>query len=160
MESRQELEATLTDQLLARGLERVSGQLAFVHDGQTVSLKADKTIYRGFFVTVLDRGQTVREFRSSVGSFDWDAVAAIIVDVAECRLEPNVSTGRIAKVDAADHSMPGELLALGSGSSSKLSMEPCQDRSGRVRVRLQDLDLDPVAALRLCAAVTRALATG
>jgi hypothetical protein len=156
MESILELEAELTDELIARGLERANGQLAFTHRGQSVALKADKTIYRGFYVTVRERGYTVREFRSSIGSFDWDAVAESIIDVAERRLATD-SSANIDKDDALDHRMADESLPTGHPPSPTLSLEPSRDQSGRVRVRLQDLHLDPVTALRLCAAVTRAL---
>jgi hypothetical protein len=160
MESRQALETLLTGHLQSRGLSRVHGQLAFMHKGQAVSLIADATIYRGSFITVLERGYKVREFRSGAGAFDWNAIVAVIVDVAENRLMAAQSKDIRADEIGAGRRLPGADLwsMLGSGLSSQFSIEPSQDKPGRVRVKLRDLDLDPIAALQLYAAVSRALA--
>ena len=160
MESRQELETLLTGHLQSRGLRRVHGQLAFMHKGQAVSLIADATIYRGSFITVLDHGYKVREFRSGAGAFDWNAIVAVIVNVAERRLQAVPCKDRAADEIGAGRRPAGADLwtMLGSGLASQLSIEPSQDKPGRVRVKLRDLDLDPIAALQLYAAVSRALA--
>ena len=89
MGSRQELEALLTNQLRLRGLARVEDRLAFVYKDQMVTLKANATIYRGRFIDVLERGHIVREFRCGDGSFDWDAIASTIVNVAERHVQSN-----------------------------------------------------------------------
>jgi hypothetical protein len=47
---------------------------------------------------------------------------------------------------------------IGAGLSNHISMEPSQAAPGRVRVRLHELDLEPMAALRLYAAVSSVLA--
>ena len=158
MESMQEIETLLTGQLLSRGLERVPGQMAFMHKGQAVMLKADTTIYRGYYIAVLERGHKVREFRSGAGAFDWDAIADTIVGVVEGRTPlqgvsasvDDVGTGRRTP-DSAFRKV------IGAGLSSQLSLEPLWDSPGRMRVRLRHLDLDPIEALQLCAAVWRVM---
>jgi hypothetical protein len=146
----------LTGNLLSRGLGRVHGQLAFVHKGEAISLRVDATIYRGSFITIIDRGHKVREFRAGVAGFNWNAIAVAIVDVAERRLkapEPAETTA----ASSSERSAADLWAMLGSGVPSQLSLEPSQDKPGRVRVRLKELDLDPVAALQLYAAVSRVL---
>lgn len=158
MESMQEIETLLTGQLLSRGLERVPGQMAFVHKEQAVALKADTTIYRGFYISVLERGYTVREFRSRTAAFDWDTIAATIVGVAERRAEPRPPNGTGNESGVASKSPDASLWKMiGAGLSSQLSLEPSVDSPGRVRVNMRGLDLDPVAALQLYAAVSRVL---
>lgn len=82
----QKLEALLAWQMQSRGLRRVEGRMAFVHRGQVVELKVGATIYRGYFISVLDRGHKVREFRAGAPGFDWSAVAASIAEVAQARI--------------------------------------------------------------------------
>jgi len=83
MESRHALEKVLTDQMLARRLRRADGPVAFLHNGYVVTLHVGATIYRGHFIAILDDGRKVLEFRAGVRGFDWNAIAAGIVDVAE-----------------------------------------------------------------------------
>jgi hypothetical protein len=155
MESRKEVEGMLTGHMLARGLGRVQGELAFVHKNQNVMLTVDETIYRGHFITVTERGRKMREFRAGVGGFDWGAIAATIMEVAEGRLKPQDAD---AKAAGASKQPLAELWSMiGGGLSGHISMEPSQAAPGRVRVRLQELDLEPLAALRLYAAVSSVL---
>src|SRR5450631_4025973 len=112
MESMQEMETLLTCQLVSRGLERVTGQLAFAHKGQVVALKADETIYRGYFIAVLESGHKVREFRSGAGAFDWDAIAATIVGVAERRLRPENTTRNAIDFGAAGNTANAGLWTM------------------------------------------------
>lgn len=84
--SAKDLEALLTSALLALGLTRVPGQLAFAHQGHAVALEIEDTIYRGCSISVFDRGHKTSEFRPEFGSFNWNAIASVIVRVAERRL--------------------------------------------------------------------------
>jgi hypothetical protein len=84
--SAKDLEALLTSTLLALGLTRVPGPLAFTHQGHAVALEIEDTIYRGCSITVFDRGHKTSEFRPEFGSFNWSAIASAIVKVAERRL--------------------------------------------------------------------------
>lgn len=81
-----DLEDLLTSTLLALGLTRVPGQLAFAHKGHPVALEIEDTIYRGCSISVFDRGHKTSEFRPEFGSFDWNAIASVIVKVAERQL--------------------------------------------------------------------------
>jgi hypothetical protein len=47
----------------------------------------------------------------------------------------------------------------GAGPSSRLSIEPSAVTPGRVRVKLDEIDLDPVSVIQLYAAVSKALPT-
>src|SRR4051812_7317292 len=62
-----ELQNLITRKLRARGLIAVPGKLTFTHKGQAVALVVDQSIYRGHFVTVLDHGRKVCEFRMAGG---------------------------------------------------------------------------------------------
>lgn len=162
MEAREQLITILTSHLLARGLRRVPGRLAFMHQGQTVEIETDQTVYRGYFVCVLDGPRRSREFRSGAAGFDWDAIAAAVVKVATSRLAPHnpgVKTSDLGALGALGAKSGADLwAALCANLSPKLSLEPSPINPGRVRVRVQDLDLDPATALQFSAAVSRALA--
>jgi|SRR5712675_63772 len=85
---------------------------------------------------------------------------AVIVNVAERRLQAVQIKDIGADEIGASRRPPGadRWTMPGSGLASQLSIEPSQDKPGRVRVKLRELDLDPIAALQLYAAVSRALA--
>jgi hypothetical protein len=154
----QEIETVLTRQLGHRGLERVPDELAFMHKGQAVVLKADTTIYRGYYIAVLERGHKVREFRSGAGAFDWDAIAYTIVGVVEGRTPPQGVSASVDDLGTASRKPDSAISKMiGAGLSSQLSLEPSLECPGRVRVTMRGLDLDPVAALQLYAAVSRVL---
>jgi hypothetical protein len=157
MGTRNELEGLLTGHMLARGLGRVQGVLEFVHKDQNVTLTVDETIYRGYFITVIENGQKVREFRAGVGGFNWGAIAATIMEVAERRLKPKDSDAKAGSNDAYKQPVADLWNMIGAGLSSHISMEPSQATPGRVRVKLHELDLEPMAALRLYAAVSSVL---
>jgi len=82
MESRHALEQVLTDQMHARRLCRADGPVAFLHNGYVVTMHVGATIYRGHFIAILDNGRKVLEFRAGLRGFDWNAIAAGIVDAA------------------------------------------------------------------------------
>jgi hypothetical protein len=136
MEKRRELEALLTEQLLSRGLGRVDGQLAFVHRGQAVTLNVDETIYRGYFITVLDRGHKVVEFRAGIDTYDWNAIAALIVDLAERRLERQRKDAKAREFGTVSRPSRSDLWTmLGTGLSSQLSMDPSGDEQSQARFK-------------------------
>jgi hypothetical protein len=155
MRNRDELERVIKEQLLYRGLRPVRGKLAFAHKGAIVELCIDYTLYRGAFIAVQERGRTVREFRAQAGDYDWDALAAAVVDVAEGR----AAVGRAGTrgVDAANQKLAADLRAMLGPSASHLTIEPSHATPGRVRVRLKEVALDALAVVQLFAAVSRAL---
>jgi len=85
MQSKEQLKAQVKEHLLYLGLRPLHGRLAFVHQGQVVELQIDESLYRGPYVVVLEHGRAVREFRAQGGDYDWSAIAATIISVAEGR---------------------------------------------------------------------------
>jgi hypothetical protein len=159
MTTQLELENLITRKLRAHSLTRVAGELAFSHRGQAVTLDIDQSIYRGYFITVLDGARKVREFRAVQGDFDWDTMARSIINVADARLEPEQAGAAALAAAASDRQLAIDLRAMvASGATSHLSIEPSPASPGRLRVRLQELDLDPASVLQLCATLSRALA--
>ena len=150
-----EVQHLITRKLRARGLIALAGKLTFTHKGQAVALVVDQSIYRGHFVSVLDHGRKVCEFRMGGGDFDWDAMAASVIGVAERRL-----SSPPARVKDPERQLASDLRAMfANGTSSHLSIEPSPAMPGRLRVKLQELDLDPASVMQLCATLSRALAT-
>jgi len=150
-----EIQNLITRKLRARGLIAVPGKLAFTHKGQAVALVVDHSIYRGHFVTVLDHGRKVCEFRMVGDDFDWDAMAASVTRVAEGRLSSPPT-----RLKDPERQLAEDLRAmLANGTRSHLSIEPSPAMPGRLRVKLQELDLDPASVMQLCATLSRALTT-
>ena len=161
MQTRQELETMIERKLVARGLKRGDGPLAFVHKGQCVTLAVDHTIYRGAFVTLYDGARKVREFRARAGDFDWNAILAEIEEIAHARSKPKSAAASPRDVKAGNRQLAADLWrAIGAGLSSHVSIEPSPAAPGRVRVKVQDVDLDPSSVLQLYAAVSRGVAGG
>jgi hypothetical protein len=157
MQSRDTLQLTLKEHLLYRGLRPLHGRLAFVHKGEIVELHIDESLYRGPFVTVMERGRAVREFRSRDGNYDWDGIAATVIEVAEGRKDEGRSGARSGSLDV-NRKLANDLKSMiGPESSSRLSIEPSAQTPGRVRVKLHEVELDPLAVLQLFAALSRAL---
>lgn len=156
MQSTETLTQALREHLLHRGLRPLHGKLAFVHKGQVVELHIDETLYRGRFVTVQDGGRTVREFRSHSGEYDWNAIAAAIVDVAEGHTAHGRSGARSPGNDV-NHKLANDLKAMLGPGASPISIEPSRATVGRVCVKLDEVELDPLAVLQLFAALARAL---
>jgi hypothetical protein len=159
MHSTEALKSHLKENLLYRGLRPLRGQLAFAHKGKIVHLEVHESVYRGAFVTVLERGRPVREFRIQNGDYDWNAIAAAVVDVAEGRSVTQGRSGaRAGGIDAANEKLANDLRSMiGPGSCSHLSIEPSSATPGRVRVQLKEVELDPLAVLQLFAALARAV---
>lgn len=159
MQTRQELETMIERKLVARGMKRGDGPLAFVHKGQCVTLAVDHTIYRGAFVTLFDGARKVREFRARAGDFDWHAIVAAIDEVVEARLKPRTAAHPGTDVRAGNRQLAADLWRmLGAGLSSHVSIQPSPATPGRVRVQVQDVDLDPSSVIQLYAAVSRGVA--
>jgi hypothetical protein len=157
MKSRESLTHELKEHLLYRGLRPLHGQLAFAHKGHIVKLAVDESLYRGAFVAVLENGRPVREFRAHAGRYDWDAIAAAVIEVAEGRVPHGRSGNRGAGIDAANQKLANDLRSMLGPGTSRLSIEPSPATPGRVRVKLQEVELDPLAVLQLFAALARAL---
>jgi len=157
MQSRESLAHELKEHLLYRGLRPLHGQLAFAHKGRIVQLSVDESLYRGPFVSVLEQGRPVREFRAHAGQYDWDAIAAAVIDVAEGRVTHGRSGNRGAAMDVANQKLANDLRSMLGPGTSQLSIEPSPATPGRVRVKLQEIELDPLAVLQLFAALARAL---
>ena len=142
MPSKERLKSDLKEHLLYRGLRPLHGQLAFVHKGQVVQLAVDESLYRGRFVAVLDAGWPVREFRAKAGHYDWDAIAQAVIEVAEGRVTHGRSGSRAPVIDAANQKLANDLKSMLGPGSSQLTIEPSPATPGRVRVKLQEIELE------------------
>ena len=151
------LKAALKENLIQRGLRALHGQLAFVHRGRIVQLAVDESLYRGPFVTVLEQGRIVREFRAHDGTYDWNAIANAIVDVAEGRSATHGRSGARTGAEGVNRKLADDLKAMLGPGASPLTIEPSAATPGRVRVKLSEIELDPLAVLQLFAALARAL---
>ena len=160
MRSTEKLTTELKEHLLYRGLRPLHGQLAFAYKGHIVQLAVDQSLYRGPFVSVLEHGRPVREFRAHAGQYDWDGIAAAVIDVAEGRATRGRSGTRGNPVDAANQKLANDLRSMLGPGANPISIEPSGTTPGRVRVRLQEVELDPLAVLQLFAALSRALPSG
>ena len=157
MQARERLTQHLKEHLRLRGLRPLHGQLAFAYKGQVIELAVDESLYRGPFISVLERGRPVREFRAQSGHYDWDAIAAAVIDVAEGRVAHGRSGNRGNPIDAANQKLASDLRSMLGPGSSQLSIEASPATPGRVRVKLQEVELDALAVLQLFAALARAL---
>ena len=152
------LEILATHSLAQRGLARAPDALAFAHKGQLVKVTIEKSVYRGHFLAVHDGTRQPRQFRALAGGYDWNAIAACIREVAERRSEPRAPVPTPAQVKDQNRRLADELSTLtGAGPSSHLSIQPSSSAPGRVRVRLEEIDLDPASVIQLYTAVARAL---
>lgn len=159
METSAQLEAVLTAQLQRRELLRAPGGLAFVHRGEAVKVTIDQSVYTGWFVTVHDRGQAIQRFRARAGAYDWNAIAALIKQVAAARqsLQTAPVAGAHAGVRQQNEQLASDLAKLtASGTNSAMKIAP-SGSPGQVRVQLPEMDLDPVSVLQLFAVVRHAL---
>ena len=134
-----QLEATLVAQLAARGLRRAPGPLAFVHRGNVVRVSIKESLYRGLFVTVHDKPYGMQQFRAHDGVYDWDAIAACIVEFVDRRL-PVQAEAKPAAV-----------------TTGPLTIQSSPASPGQVRVKLSELDLDPLSAMQLYAVLQQAV---
>jgi hypothetical protein len=155
MQTKEQLKTVLKEHLVYRGLRPVRGQLAFMHKGKIVELQVHESLYRGPFVVVLERGRAVREFRAHAGDYDWNGIAEAVIDVAEGRAAQGRSGARSGAIDANER-LANDLKSMIGPSSSHLSIEPSSQTPGRVRVKLHEVELDPLSVLQLFAALARA----
>jgi hypothetical protein len=139
MANPKQLETILEGQLWKRGLARAPGALAFSHGGDVVRVSVGESVYRGPIVTVHDTAARSRQFRAVDGTFDWDAIAECIVDVADRR-----RAERTGQPMAAPHPI-----------STPFSIKPSAS-PGRMRVNLSNMELDPVSAMQLYALLRQA----
>jgi hypothetical protein len=154
----QQLEALATRAMAVRGLPRAAGELGFVCHGQVVKMTIDRSVYRGHFVTLHDGRRGARQFRAIGGAYDWNGIAAAVIEIAESRIKPIVQPLSAAQVQDRNRQLADELSTItGAGENSALSIQPSASAPGRVRVRLDELDLDPVSVMQLYAAVGHAL---
>src|SRR5512134_2110320 len=135
MANPKQLETILEGQMWKRGLARAHGALAFSHRGDVVRVSIGESVYRGLIVTVHDTPVVrSRQFRAVDGTFDWDAIAECVVDVAERRRAERSGQPRPAR----------------SAAAAPFTIQPSAS-PGRMRVNLSDMELDPAAAMQLYA---------
>jgi hypothetical protein len=153
------LEILATRSLAQRGLARAPDALAFIHNGHRVEVTIDKSVYRGYFITVHAAQRPELQFRAVAGGYDWNAIAACIVEIAEGRSNPPIPSQKdSAKLKDENRQLADELSTLtGTGPNSLLSIEPSPSAPGKVRVRLDEIDLDPASVMELNATISRAL---
>src|SRR5690242_6400096 len=122
MQSRETLQLTLKEHLLYRGLRPLHGRCAFMHKGEIVEVSVDQSLYRGPFVTVMERGRAVREFRGRDGNYDWDGIAATVIEVAEGRKSEGRSGARAGGGLDVNQKLANDLKSMiGPETSSHLS---------------------------------------
>jgi hypothetical protein len=155
VERHDELEATIVRNLQSRGLARVPDRLAFVHDDDVVELAIELSVYTGPQVVVYDGRRKVRHFRARAGAYDWNAIAALIVDTVASRRTPR-ATPR-PSVPQQNERLARDLASIvNAGAGGALAIAP-SGAPGRVRVRMPEVDLDPVSVMRLFEVVRDAL---
>ena len=87
-------------------------------------------------------------------------VAAIVVEIAESRLQQRRPATSPEGVRENNRKIADQLATIvGAGPSSRLSIEPSSSVPGRVRVKMQEVELDPASVMQLFAAVSHALPT-
>lgn len=151
-----ELEALAVRSLTQRGLARAAESLAFVHNGQTVKVSIESSVYRGHFVNVHDGARAPRQFRAVAGGHEWNAIAAYIREIADQRTARTVEKATGHSFKEENRRLADELTTItGADADSRLSIRPSPTVPGRVRVRLDEVDLDPVSVIQIYAAVTR-----
>jgi hypothetical protein len=156
METQTELEARATRNLVSRGLTRDPERLAFVYRGHPVTVTIDQSVYRGFYVTVHDGHRPPHQYRAHLGEYDWDEIATHIKQIADSHLPRPVAAP--VTVTEQNQQLADELATItGAGPSSRLSIKPSDRTPGRVRVKLDEVELDPVSVIQLYAAVSRSL---
>ena len=140
MKTLQQLETALVNELGRLGLRRATGALGFIHRGTFVRVTLKESLYRGLFVTVHDNVHGAQQFRTHDGAYDWEAIAAAVVAVVDRQRAPQ-----------------GSRPAASRGPGAPLSIRPSTASPGRMRVALEEMDLDPVSAMQLYALVRNAM---
>ncbi len=153
-----DLEASVVRNLTLRGLLRVPGRLAFTHERETVELSIEQSVYTGFFVVVLEGRSKLRHFRALGGAYDWNAIAALIVETADRRRGATARAVSRASVGQQNERLARDLASIvNAGTASRVAIEPSLHSPGRVRVRLPEVELDPLSVMRLFEVVRDAL---
>jgi hypothetical protein len=148
-----ELEAMIVRNLMLRGLPRVPNRLAFIYAGEAVELTIEQSVYSGYFIVVRHSQQKLRQFRARAGAYDWNEIAAFIVETAERRR----GVVRAASVREQNERLARDLAsAIGAGLGVPASISPSRE-PGRVLVALPEVELDPVSVMRLFELVRNAL---
>jgi hypothetical protein len=158
MRSKDALKSMLKQNLMYRGLRAVQGRLAFSYKGEIVEVEVNESVYRGTYIAVMERGRAAREFRAHNGDYDWNAIAVTVMEVSEARNPRARHAARPPGVDAANRKLANDLRSMiGPESTSHLWIEPSAATPGRVRVRVDEVELEPAAVLQLFAALSRVL---
>jgi len=153
-----EIEALVVRNLTSRGLTRVPHRLAFMHEREVVEVAIEQSVYSGYFVAVLDGHRKPHRFRARAGGYDWNAIAACVVETAQQR--PGAMAARVPTPSVREQNEPlaRDLATLiRAGTGSQLAIEPSSKAPGRVRVKLPEVDLDPISVMRLFDVVREAL---
>lgn len=158
MDKCHELEAMVVRNLTMRGLTRVPNRLAFMHEREVVELTIEQSVYTGYFVVVLDAHRKPRHFRARAGDHDWNAIAACVVETAEGRPAAKGAKSSTTSVRQQNERLARDLATfIRAGSGSSVAIEPSSQAPGRVRVKLPEVDLDPITVMRLFEVVREAL---
>ncbi len=158
MDKCHELEAMVVRNLTMRGLTRVPNRLAFMHEREVVEIAIEQSVYTGYFVVVLDGHRKPRHFRARAGAYDWNAIAACIVEIAARRPAATMTKSPAPSVRQQNERLARDLATfISAGSGSAVAIEPSSKAPGRVRVTLPDVDLDPITVMRLFEVVREAL---
>lgn len=153
------IESSLVGSLKQRGLDRAPGSVfGFVHQGHTIEVTIEKGAYRGHFIAVHNGGEPPRNFRVIAGGgYDWNAIAAYIKEVAERRATSPAAFAMHLRLKRENRHLADELSTLtGAGPHSGLSIRPSPAQPGRVRVRLDETDLDPISVVQLNSVLSQA----
>jgi hypothetical protein len=162
MDNAVQLEELVVSQLQRRGLLPAPGAPGFYYHGQFVKVTLEKSVYTGWFVTVYDRGHKVQQFRARAGGYDWNAIAALVKEIADKRRAFSHAPLTTVHSDARPKTegLARDLARLTSAAAQgALKIRPSAS-PGRVRVEMSEMDLDPVSVLRLFAVVRDALPKG
>jgi hypothetical protein len=71
-----------------------------VHEDRAVHFKVHEHVEAGLVVVVLRTGQPVRQFSSQGGNYDWNGIAAAVVDIAQGYETQGRSGGRYTVVES------------------------------------------------------------
>jgi hypothetical protein len=144
--------------LALRGLARVPHRLAFAHGGEVVELAVEQSVYTGCMIVVLDGRRKMRHFRARCGEYDWNAIAACVVEVASNRNRAPAPSRAV--VQQQNERLARDLASIvNARAGSPLAIEPSSCAPGRVRVRMPEIELDAISVMRLFEVVRDALPT-
>jgi hypothetical protein len=129
-----------------------------MHEREVVELAIEQSVYTGYFVVVLDGRRKPRHFRARAGGYDWNAIAACVIETADQRRGAMAATPSTSSVREQNERLARDLATfIRAGSGSSVAIEPSSHAPGRVRVKLPEVDLDPITVMRLFEVVREAL---